>query len=209
MIEKQVVDHGDGAQMPIDVTHEALDAQCGARLLVVEGLGHLFLLFEVELVVFSTAYIMQTVSDPHQHIVGIAEALTLAGQKKAGVDNVVESGNAEDHLGGPDHRLDIAEPAFALLDVGLQQVAVAAEPLPALAAQLIEIADEFTASAVDKLVPEIGHELVEQISGAPDTAPVEQSNLKNNIIGGLLERFLDGPNPVPNLETGIPERIEY
>ena len=58
----------------------------------------------------------------------------------------------ENHLGGPDHGLDIPQAALSLLDMGLQEIAVTAETEPPVITVLLHLLDKGITSPLDKAI---------------------------------------------------------
>ncbi len=104
--------------------------------------------------------------------------------------------------------MQIAQPALALLDVGLELVAAVADPAVALVA-LGELGlDELRRGAAHDLAVEALLQLGEQRLVAPQIARLEQAGADRQIGFGLAQAFLDRARRLADLEPEIPQQIE-
>src|SRR5262249_45975653 len=110
--------------------HHALDAdRAGA---VAEELGDALLLVVGEPVAAAARVRVKEVPDAPEHLARLEDLRRLAGDEGADAHELVGLADAEARLCGPARDVEVAEAAFAVLHVGLEQVHGAAEAAVAL-----------------------------------------------------------------------------
>ncbi|ODT27781.1 MAG: hypothetical protein ABS54_05835 [Hyphomicrobium sp. SCN 65-11] len=104
--------------------------------------------------------------------------------------------------------MQVAQAALAVLDVRLDAVARGACALMA-GRPLGELGfDEGALAALDDLVAEAAHELIEQRPVAEDVAGVEQRRADGHVGARELQALVDGARRVTDLQAQIPEDVE-
>ena len=111
-------------------------------------------------------------------------------------------------FGDPIERLQIAQPAFALFDIGLQHIT-----LPALFAvprgTFIKLClDELRAGAGEKLVAQCVLQFGSQRRIARQIAHFQEGRADREILFAEPEAFLDRPAGMADLQPQIPKHIE-
>jgi hypothetical protein len=105
--------------------------------------------------------------------------------------------------------VQIAQAAFAILDIGLDTIARFAGAAVALVA-LGELGlDELPRRAVDHFALEALHQLAEQRLFAMDQPRVEECGADRHVGAGELQGLVDGARGMPDLEAQVPEQIEH
>ena len=142
------------------VLHEALDRALALGRAVAEGRGDLDLGVEGQLL--DGAAVQQVQVDAHgpEEGLGLGEDAELLGREHAHLHQVLGGLGVVEVLADPEQRLQVAQAALALLDVGLEQVARAALAGVALGALGELELDELGPGAGEELAPEPGAEPV-------------------------------------------------
>ena len=116
--------------------------------------------------------------------------------------------DAVDEAAEPEQRLQVAQAALALLDVGLEQVAAVAGALVAGVA-LGELGlDEHAVAAVDDVVLEAPLELGEQRLVAPQEARLEQARADLQVGAREPQALVERAGRLADLEAEIPQPVE-
>ena len=104
-------------------------------------------------------------ADRPQEVLAAAEQLELLRLEHAALDQLLDVAHAVDVFGDPEQRVQVAQSALAVLDVGLDQVARLAGAAVALLALGELGGDEFGAGALHHRLVEARDQLVEQLAG--------------------------------------------
>ena len=116
--------------------------------------------------------------------------------------------DAEEELADPQQRMEIAEPAFALLDIGLEQKARIADPLvPMVALRELRL-DEVGTVILDDLASVGARQLIKELLVAPEEACLQKRRANGEIILRQLDALLHRARRVADLEAEIPEAID-
>ncbi len=190
------------------VLHEALDvAQSGMR-----GVAepHRDLALDVERQPFLRAVGEEVHVAAHrpQEILAAAEQHVFGSVEDALLDQLFRLAHPVDVFRDPEQRVQVAQPAFAILDVRLDQIA----GLPGAAVALLAFGelggDEFRGGALRHVLVETGDHLVEQLAIAQQEARFEDGGADGDVGLGLPDALVDRARRVSNLEPHVPEAIE-
>ncbi len=110
-------------------------------------------------------------------------------------------------FGDPKQRVQIAQPALAVLNVRLQYIARIAEPLVALV-PLSQLRLDKLAFAFHDLLKETGAQFVVQLLHTPDIPGFEQTCPDHHVVMGLPDAIVHGAGRMPDLHAEVPKRIE-
>ena len=124
------------------------------------------------------------------------------------LDQFVRLAHAVDVLGDPEQRVQVAQAALAVLDVGLDQIARLAGAAVALLALGELGGDEFRRGALHHLLVEPHRQLVEQLGVAEQIARFEQRGADGHVGLGLADAFVDRTRRVADLQAHVPQAIE-
>src|SRR5215813_8633416 len=126
-----------------------------------------------------------------EEIAAAAEPAVFARVVDAVRDELLALAYAIDVFGDPVERVQVALPAFAVLDVGLDQVAgLAGAPVTLLA--LGELGgDEFRRGSLHHLLVEAHDQLVEELAVAEEIARLEQARAYGHIGLRLADALVD------------------
>ena len=112
-------------------------------------------------------------------------------------------------FGDPEQQVQVAQPALALLDVGLHDIARIAHALVALVALGKLGLDEVAAVAGQELLGEALDQLVEQLAVAPHVARLEKRGADGLVAVGVAQALLDGAGGVADLQPHVPQQVEH
>ncbi len=183
-----VRDPGHGAGRPGHVGHQRV----GAR--IAQGLGHPVLFLQDEAVAGPAGAPVQLHPDGEQDVarhsqgLGVAHAQLWAGRL------------------GPAQGVDVAQPAPALLQVGLEQEG----DLAVLTMPLTHRLGQFGQPALRPLPPE-SQRLLGQVLGergvARQVAAGQQGGGRVQVVGGQGQGLLHGAHGVAQLQARVPDRV--
>ncbi len=126
LLERGAEDAGQVADILGDeevVLHEALDRRQAGMGGVAEPLGDLALDVEMQPLLGLAGEEMHVAAHRPQEILGLEEFAVLGLGEDALVDQFLAGAHAVEILGDPEQRLQVAQAALAVLDVGLDQIA--------------------------------------------------------------------------------------
>ena len=140
---------------------------------------------------------------------GLLEAHRLALGEDAALGQLADIVDLIEILGDPVERMEVAQAALALLDVGLGRVAGIAHALVALVA-LGELGlDEGDAAAGDQLLGEAAPQRLGQLAVAGEIAHLQDRRADGHVGLGLAQAFIHRAGRRPDLQAHIPEHVEH
>ncbi len=188
--------------------HEALDAARAGVIAIAHADADLALAIEGQAILGAAGEEMEMAAHRPEEILRPRETLRLFRRQHFEIDELVDVVGAIDVFRDPEQRMEIAQPALAFLDVGLDEVARIAQPLVALIA-LGELGlDELRRALARDLGIEAPLQLGEELLIAPDVARLEHRGADGEIALGLADGLLDRARRLPDFEAEIPERVE-
>ncbi len=211
-LERRAQDGGQIADILGDqeiVLHEALDRAQPATVDVAQALGHDRLHVERQAFLGAAGQEMQLAPDRPEEILAPAEGGVLVGREDLELDRACARAVAVEVLRQPMQRVQVAQAALAVLDVGLDAIARLAGPAVALVAFGHLRLDELARRAADHLAPEALAQLFIQRLVAQDQAGVEQRGADGDVGLCQLERLLDRARGVADLQPQVPQQIEH
>ena len=138
----------------------------------------------------------------------LGEAAQRPGVQHAVLDQLRRPLDAVEKATKPEQGLQIAQPALAFLDVGLEQIAAVAGALVAGIA-LGELGlHERSATAGDRFALEALAKLGEQTGVAPQKARLEQIGADRQIGAGGAHAVVDRAGRLPDLQAEIPQPVQ-
>ena len=188
--------------------HEALDIPHAGMRRVAEPHRDLALDVEGEPLLGAAGDEMHVAAHRPEEILGAAEHLEFLAVEHAALDQLLGLAHAVDVFGDPEQRVEVAQPALAVLHVRLDQIARlagAAQPLLALGKLG---GDELRRGAAHDLLVEARDELVEQRAVAEQVARLEQRGADGHVGLGLADALVDRARRVADLEPHVPQAIE-
>jgi hypothetical protein len=138
----------------------------------------------------------------------LVEAMDLPAGEDAALD---QHGNVVDLieiLGDPVHCLEVAQAAFAVLDVGLKDIAAVPKALvPAGALGQLGL-DELDAGARLQALLEALFQIDEKRLVTPQEPRLQKRRADRDIVFGQAQAFVDRTGRVADLEAEVPQRVE-
>ena len=178
-------------------------------VLVTEPRGDLALQVERQAVVGAAGEIVDVAAHRVEEALGALEmARLLLGEHALG-DQLAGLAHAIEIFGDPEQQVQVAQPALALLDVGLDDVARIAHALVALVALGKLGLDEIAAVAGQELLGETLDQLVEQRAVAPHVTRLEKRGADGLVAVGVAQALVDGAGGVADLQPHVPQQVEH
>ena len=167
--------------------HEALDAARAGMVGVAHAGADLGLQRKGQAFLGAPGEVMQMAAHRPQKALGALEARRLLGRQHAQLDELGDIVDAVDVFGDPEQRVQVSEPALALLDIGFELIAAVADPLMARVA-LGELGfDELRRGAAQDLGFEPRLQLGVERLLAPHIARLEQRRADRQIGLGIAQ----------------------
>ena len=188
--------------------HQPLDAEHAGAIEEAEALRELRLQIEGQLVVGAAGEEVQRAADRPEEILGALEQAILIGRQHALVDELGAGPDAVEVLADPEQRIEVAQTALAVLDVGLDDVARVAHLAVALFALGHFRRDELGAGLGHDLGLEPLLELVEQRSVAGEVPRLERRGPYRHVRLRHPQALVDRAHRVADLLAEVPEHIE-
>ena len=211
VFELRAQDRGEIADVLGDqevVLHEALDVLHARMLGVAEPHGDLALDVERQPLLGAPGEEVHVAADRPLEVLAAAEQLELVFVEHAAVDQLFDVVDAVDVFGDPEQRVQVAQAALAVLDVGLDQIARLAGAAVALLALGELGGDELRAGALDDRLVEARHQFVEQLLVAEQEARLQDRGADRHVRLGLADAFVDRARGVADLQSEIPQAIQ-
>ena len=194
----ELVDRGD---VPVVGAHEV------GRVREPERGGESVLMLEAQQVVFRAFHKVEPVADPPQEVAGRVHVGQAGFRHDAFDDQVPQVGELEFDLGQPPGRMQVAQPAAAVLDVGLQQIErvavlrVAGAALPSLGLE------ERGAALADHVAFDRGTELLGQGRIPADEPAVQQRGADLEVAVRVPQALADVPHRVADLPACVHQAV--
>ncbi len=169
------------------------------RLLLVEG----------EPVAAPARVRVEQVAHAPEHLGRLDDLGRLARDERAHAHQLVRLAHAEARLGRPARHVEIAQPALAVLHVGLEQVHRPAEapvPLRHLALQPAE--EEAQLRVGEERLLAAAPQRLREPAIPRHVPPVEQAGRRRQVVPGGVDELVHGDHLVPDGHPHVPQRIE-
>ncbi len=191
------------------VLHEVFDRAPARGVAVAHAFGHGDLKVEGQLLDRAVRNQVHVAPDRHQEGLGRLEAVVFLARQHPLRDKVRGIGDAVDVLGDPVQGLQVAQPALALLHVGLDHIALAALLFVALETFLQLGLDIGGPGALEDLVPQPFLQLGRQRRIAFEVACLEKRGPDRVIVAGLFQAVLHRPAGMANFQMQVPHHVEH
>ena len=191
------------------VTHEALDRAQAGMAAIVEPLGHGLLQLEGETLLGPPGEKMQLAAHGPQEALAAAEAAIFVRGEDPGFDELFFRLVGIEVLGEPMQRVQIAQTALAVLDVGLDEIARGAGTRMARILLGKLRLDEGPGVALKHILAEAAPELVKQGAVAEDQPRIEQRGADGHVGEAPADALVDIAGGVADLEAEVPQHIEH
>ncbi len=188
--------------------HETLDPAVPRMVGIAHSSPDFGLQIKGEPLFGAAGQIMEMAPDRPQKPLGPREPLRFLSRQHAQIDKLADIVDAIDVLRQPEQRVEVPEPALALLDVRLELVtAVADTPMPFVALGELGF-DELRCCAAHDFGVKTPFELVKERLLAPQVARLEQPCANGQIGFGLSQAFRDRAGRLTDLYSEIPQQVE-
>src|SRR5690606_37220506 len=189
--------------------HESLDRALPGAVAVVHPPGDFALEVEGQAVLGTPGDRMQVATDRQHEAFGAAKARVLLGREQADVDQFGRAADAVNVLADPVERLQVAQAALAILDVGLDDVAAVAHAPVAGVALGELLGDELRLRAGDDVAPETPARFLVERLIAPQVAALEDRRADRQVGLGHPDHLVERAARVADLDAEIPQVIEH
>ncbi len=143
-----------------------------------------------------------------QKIGAAAESTVLLRVEHAALQQLVGLAHAIDIFRDPEQRVQVAQAAFAVLDIGFDQIA----RLPAAAMPLLALGelggDELGRGALYHFLVEAPDQLVVERPVAGQEPGLEDRGADRHVAARLADRFVDRTGGVADLQSHVPQAVE-
>ena len=152
---------------------------------------------------------VQVAANGEQEALGAAEDAVFLAREQPGVDQLGGALHAVQVLADPVQRLQVAQAALAVLDVGLDDIAAVTHALVPIVALGQLLGDELRLAARHDVFPEPALGLIVQVLVAPQIAPFEQRSADRQVALGHAHHFVERTARMADLEAEVPQVIEH
>ena len=190
------------------VLHEAFDVLHAGMRGVSQPHRDLALHVERHPLLGAAADKMQVAAHRPQKILAAAEGAVFLRVEHAALDQFVGGADAIDVFRDPEQRVQVAQAALAVLDIGLDQIARLSGAAQALLALGQFRGDEFGRGALHDLLVEALDQFVVQRLVAGQEPGFQDRGADGHVAARLADRFVDRPRGVADLQPHVPQAIQ-
>ena len=188
--------------------HEALDiAQAGPRG-VAEPHRDIALDVERQPFLGAAGDEMHVAADRPEKVLAAAEHAVFVAVEHAALDQFLRLAHAIDVFGDPEQGVQVAQPAFAVFDIGLDQIARLAGAAMALVALGELGGDEFGRGALRHFLVEPRRHFVVELLVAEHEPRLQERGADRHVGLGLADAFVDRTRRMADLQPHVPQAIE-
>ena len=191
------------------VTHEALDRAQTGMPAIAEPVRHGLLQVEGETLLGAPGEKMQLAAHGPEEALAAAEAPIFVRGEYAGLDELSLSLVGIEVLGEPVQRVQVAQPALAVLDVGLDEIARGAGAGMARVLLGELRLDEGPRVAVEHIMAEPAAEFGKENLIAQDQPRVEERGADGHVGMAAADALVDVARGMADLEAQVPKQIEH
>ncbi len=185
-----------------------LDGAPPRAVFVAHALGDLDLEVEGEPVGGAVGEQVHVAAHRPEEFVGLAEGLKFVVGENLQRGQFGNARDAVDVFRHPEQGLQVAQTAFALLDVRLDHVALATLLAVAGLAFGQLAVDEFLLGSLEELLPECAVQFFGEGGVAADPAVFKQGSADGEVFAAKAQAVLDGARRVADLQAQIPQHVE-
>ena len=189
--------------------HEALDARQAAARLVAEAFGDPRLQAEREPLLGPSGDEMHVAADAPEQFLAALEHPVLLRREQAGGDEFALVADAVGVFRDPEQRVEVAQAALPVLDVGLDEVARGPRFRDAGIALAQLGLDEFRRRPHDELGVEPRDQLLVQRPRAEEVARLEEGGADRHVGPPLAQALLHRARGVADLQLQVPQHVEH
>ena len=151
---------------------------------------------------------MHVAADRPEKVFAAPEHVVFVAVEHAAIDQFLGLAHPIDIFGDPEQRMQIAQSAFAVLDVGLDQIARLADAAVALLALGKLGGDELRGGSLHDFFVESRGELVIELRVAEQEARFQERGADGHVRLGLADAFVDRARRVADFLPHVPQAIE-
>ena len=190
------------------VLHEAFDILHAGMRGIAEPDRDLALHVERQPLFGAAGEEMDVAADRPQEIGAAAEGAVFLRVEHAAFEQLVGLAHAVDIFRDPEQRVQVAQAALAVLDVGFDQIA----RLPGAAVPFFALGelggDEFGGGALHHLLVEPRHQFVIERLVAGQEPGLEDRGADRHVAARLPDQFIDRTRGVADLQAHVPQAIQ-
>ena len=206
--EEQTGEVADGLRVEEVELHEPFNGTLARAVGVAHRRCDLALAVEAQPFLGAAGREVEVAADRPEEALGALEPAIFFGGQQAGADELGRLLHAVDIFADPVERVEIAQAALAVLDVGLDDVTAVAHPLVALVAFGELGGDELAGRAAHDLGAKTGAGIERQRFVAPQIARFEERSTDRHVGAGERDRLARGADGLADLQLQIPQQIE-
>ena len=198
----------DDLRLQEEVLHEALDRALARTVGEVHPQRHFALEIEGQAVLGPVGDRVEVAAHRPEERFGAAEGAVFVLAQQADGDEFADVAHLVDVFADPVERVQVAQAALALLDVGLDDIAAVAQPLVPIIALGQLLGDELALGAGDDFGPEAAQGLFIKRLVAPDVAALEHGRADRQVGPAHAHHLAERAARMADLEAEVPEEIE-
>ncbi len=206
-------EHAGQAAHPLHLqeieAHEALDRALAGSVDEIHARGHIALQVEGQPVLLAPGNGVQMAAHRPEEVLGPAKRAIFGAGQQAGIDQFGRGADLVDIFADPVERVQVAQAALALFNIGFDDIARIAHALVPLLALKQFFGDELLFRSCDDIGPEPLARLLEQGLVAPQEPPFQQSGADGQVLPGHLDHVVDAAAGMADLQPQIPQEIEH
>ncbi len=188
--------------------HEALDAERARSVAIAHAARDLRLQIEGQALLGAAGLVVEVAAHGPEEATRCLKGLEGLAAQDAVLHELGRLLHAEEELADPQQGVEVAEPAFALFDIRLEQEPRVADPLVPLVALRELRLDEVGTTILDDIASVGSRQLVEEPLVAPEEARLQKRRANGEILLRQLDALLHRAGRVADLETEVPEAID-
>ena len=211
VLELGAQDRGEIADLLGDqevVLHEAFDILHAGMRGIAEADRDLALHVERQPLFGAAGEEMDVAADRPEEIGAAAEGAVFLGVEHAAFDELIGFAHPVDIFGDPEQRMQVAQAALAVLDVGFDQIA----RLPGTAMTLFALGQfgghEFGGGALHHFLVEARHQFVVERLVAGEEPRLQDRGADRHVAARLPDRFIDRARGVADLQPHVPQAVQ-
>ena len=202
----EVADH---FRLQEKILHEPLDRAFARPVGKIHPRGDLALEVEGQAILGAVAGGVKVAAYRPEEILGAAEGAQFRRRQQPDVDQFARLADLVDIFADPVERVQIAQAALALLDVGLDHVATVAQALVPFVALGQFLGDELTLGPFDDVLPESRLGFLVEPLVTPDVPAFEHRRADRQVRFAHPHHFIERAARVADLEIQVPEEIQH
>ena len=190
------------------MAHEALDRRHAATLGIAHAGGELALDVEGQAFLGAPGDVVEVAAHRPQEVFRLDELAQFDRGQQPLADKIGDAVDLIGKLADPEQRVEIAQAALALFQIGLDDIAAVAHPPVARVALAELVGDEGARVAGDDFLAEPHARRVVKRLVTPYIARLEQRGAGRQVGLRHADHVVQGPRRVADLEAEVPQQME-